>query len=237
MISIDHACFLREPASRYDFTPSHIMFRLLLFLFAADATIAQNTTDPGYLHPRWEQSAMMTEITCRWSNCNEQCPIGFVSVPRKGGAEGELMVDGSRCNNNEFMRLCCPSNEVQPECRWRGISKTGNCKPGCHEEEVEVWSVRVGCKSGHQSACCTTSTASMEAYENCQWVGELPDCWLREGALHPKETCNKDFPIRIVEGSAGFGGQERCRTGTLQANSLYFSHGQCVHNFKKCIQK
>ncbi|KAF1912024.1 hypothetical protein BDU57DRAFT_523336 [Ampelomyces quisqualis] len=189
----------------------HTMIRILQFLFAAGATIAQNTTDPKYIQLRSKQNAMMKDITCRWSGCDEQCPIGFVSVPRQG-SKGEMMVDHTVCGNNKISRLCCPSNQIQPTCQWRGISRSGNCKPGCPEGEVEVWSLRLGCNSGHQSACCTTSTPSTEAYDHCRWEGKAPDCW-GTGAFQPAKPCSKDFPLKIVETKAGFGGQEECRTG------------------------
>jgi chitinase len=168
---------------------------------------------PPQLQPR-NINAMTTDITCRWSNCNELCPIGFVSVPRKDGAKGEMMWDHTQCNGNGLSRLCCPSNQPQPICTWRGHSNNGNYKPGCQGGEVEVWSIGVGCKSGHQSACCTTNTPSIEAYDNCRWEGTAPDCW-SGSRYHPMEPCSKLYPNTAIETMAGFGGEASCSHGTL----------------------
>jgi hypothetical protein len=203
---------LSSSLSRTNFS---IMFAFLFLLHLPGGMFVRGVAVPEVLPPP-NIDAMTTDITCRWSNCGEMCPVGFVSVPRKGGKKGEMMWDGSRCNGRGLSRLCCPSNQPQPTCRWAGHSNSGHCTPGCAGAEVEVWSISVGCKSGHQSACCTTSTSSNQAYDNCRWEGTSPRCW-GDSTYHPWEVCSADWPNTAIESKAGFGGEEECKAGMLQA--------------------
>jgi hypothetical protein len=187
------------------------MMRLSLFFLAVNASFA-SMVDTRTIRPR-NIDAMIVDITCRWSNCGEICSIGFVLVPRKGGAKGEMMWDHSQCNGRGISRLCCPSNQPQPTCLWRGHNNNGKCKSGCHGGEVEIWSIGVGCKSGHQSACCTTNTPSIEAYDNCRWEGDAPNCW--PTSWKPEPMCSSLYPHPAIEADAGFGGETQCKQGTL----------------------
>jgi chitinase len=184
----------------------------LLLLSSALAASARSVAVPAELLPR-NVDAMTIDITCHWSNCGESCPIGFVSVPRKGGKKGEMMWEGVQCDGKGLSRLCCPSNQPQPTCRWSGHHNSGHCTPECAAAEVEVWNISVGCKSGYQSACCTNNTPSVEAYDKCRWVGDSPACWGGK-RYRPLEVCPADFPKAAIETKNGFGGEEQCTSGT-----------------------
>jgi chitinase len=187
-----------------------------LFLILAVSALFANAASINKIQPRGVQS-MIVEITCRWSNCGELCPIGFVSVPRKGGAKDEMMWDHTQCRKSGGVsRLCCPSNQPQPTCLWRGFSGNGKCKPGCKGGEVEIWNIGYGCKSSYQSACCTTNTPSIEASDNCRWEGDAPRCW-RTG-YRPEPQCGCKYPRVAIETVTGFGGEAQCKQGTLHGS-------------------
>jgi chitinase len=174
------------------------------------------------IQPR-NDKPMLVDITCRWSNCGEMCPIGFVSVPRKGGKKDEMMWDHTQCKaTGGVSQLCCPSNQCQPTCLWRGFANNGKCKPGCNGGEVEVWSTGFGCKSGHQSACCTTNTPSIEAYDNCRWEGDAPNCW--STLYPPAPACSSLYPQLVTYAIAGFGGETKCKQGMLHCISTSIRH-------------
>jgi hypothetical protein len=188
------------------------MIRRLLLVLVASALLA-SAASIQQIEPR-NVDAMIVDITCRWSNCGEMCPIGFVSVPRKGGRKDEMVWDHTQCKaTGGVSRLCCPSNQPQPTCLWREFENSGKCKPGCNGGEVEVWSIGFGCKSGHQSACCTTNTPSIEAYDNCRWVGTAPRCW--STPYPPSPQCSSNYPKPAIEALAGFGGETECKYGTF----------------------
>ena len=130
--------------------------------------------DPKGLATRNDDD-MLTDRTCRWSNCGSNCPSGFSAVARSDGAPSEMMWDHTHCNGNGNSVFCCSSNVQQPTCKWRGHKKSGKCDGACIAGEAEVWSLKYGCKSGHQSACCS-STPSVAAYRDCRWEGDEPNC-------------------------------------------------------------
>ncbi|KAM5357976.1 hypothetical protein ACJZ2D_015719 [Fusarium nematophilum] len=47
---------------------------------------------------------------CRWTNCKESCPKGWVHVGRldKGARKDELMYDETGCGGDGAHRFCCP---------------------------------------------------------------------------------------------------------------------------------
>jgi chitinase len=108
--------------------------------------------------------------------------------------------------------FCCPANTPQPTCTWRDHKNNGKCSSGCNLGETEVWTINMGCKSGHQSACCTVNAKSVEAYSECRWEGQAPKCW-GDSHSHPLETCSKEYPNTAIETVAGFEGTAACKSG------------------------
>ncbi|GJC89959.1 killer toxin subunits alpha/beta [Colletotrichum liriopes] len=148
----------------------------------------------------------MAAKLCRWTSCFEGCPSGFKEVQRDG--HKEIMMDTSICSdqydNLGFSRLCCPSSGTLPTCTWRGHKNSGNCQPGCNAGEVEVGSLRTGCKKNWQSACCTSSDVT-KAYGTCLWSG-----------------CTKDYDNictnkAIATSAQGWGGHQSCKNGEARA--------------------
>ncbi|KAH7074191.1 hypothetical protein FB567DRAFT_191319 [Paraphoma chrysanthemicola] len=186
---------------------------LILVYLAAISSIGTATAIPAALNPR-NIDAMVADNTCRWTNCNQNCSPGFVSVARSGGARGEMMWDHTYCDRG-LSRFCCPANVPQPVCTWRGHSNSGRCKPACQIGEAEVWTIKLGCKSGHQSACCKTDTPSMQAYAHCRWEGAAPNCW-GSSQFEPNPVCSTPlFSQAAVKAPAGFGGADTCSKGSM----------------------
>lgn len=185
---------------------------LLVFLASANATLRTwNASIISALESGDLQLADvdLTPLTCRWTNCNEVCPPGYVPVPRQGGAPNEKMWDHTHCGGVGQQLFCCPSEIQQPTCTWRGHRNTGYCGvSGCPPGEVEVGSLTVGCKESHQRACCFGSLG-VAAYGQCKWYGTASRC----SASGKHAACGKDFPDFIFAASAGFGGEQTCRSG------------------------
>ncbi|KAJ4228745.1 hypothetical protein NW757_014138 [Fusarium falciforme] len=117
---------------------------------------------------------------CRWSNCKEGCPRGWVHVGRldSGARKGELMYDETGCGGDGAHSFCCPPDEDIPECGWYGHGG-GKCQKvtECPSGMVEIGSNQMYCKKPPrvQTACCKTNTKSMKLYGTCQW-GDYPEC-------------------------------------------------------------
>jgi hypothetical protein len=147
---------------------------------------------------------------CRWSNCKEPCPKGWVHVGRldPGARKDELMYDETGCGGDGKHNFCCPPDEDIPQCGWYGHDD-GKCQKvtSCPSDMVEIGSNQMYCedKPRVQTACCKTTSKSMKAYGTCMW-GEYPEC-----DTDPK--CPLDeFPTLVVESGGGSGG--------LQCNNL-----------------
>ncbi|KFA50333.1 hypothetical protein S40293_09933 [Stachybotrys chartarum IBT 40293] len=147
-------------------------------------------------------------LLCRWTSCFEGCPAGFKEVQRDGHREimmeRESCAPYSRFNQIGFVRLCCPSSSPLPTCTWRGHRNSGNCRPGCNADEVEVGSLQTGCRRAHQSACCTR-TAVTRPYGDCIWT----DC-----VDNPQGACGARF---LTQSPQGWGGHRHCRNGQMRA--------------------
>jgi chitinase len=188
------------------------MIFLLYSIIAAYIPFATGAGIPPRINSR-NVHPMLADNTCRWTNCGENCSPGFVSIPRAGGARDEMMWDNTYCNGRGVSRFCCPANAPQPSCTWRGHANSGKCTPGCRNGESEVWTLKAGCKSGHQSACCKTDTTSMEAYASCQWEGKAPRCW-GDMVYPPLDPCRTTtFDHVAIQAIAGFGGADACSHG------------------------
>jgi len=153
-----------------------------------------------------------TDLTCRWTNCDEGCGNGYMDVPREGGFEGEMMTDHTHCQGHGVSRFCCPSKIEQPKCLWRGHNNDGLCQGQCASWEAAVNSLTFACKEGHgvQMACCTDSVGT-RAYKRCNWYGAEPFCTFFGGG---HASCSTPYDSKIFAASAGFGGQWPCSTGT-----------------------
>jgi chitinase len=202
------------------------MLKFFLLLLAASHSLARSIAIPAELLTRGIEpiDAMIADNTCEWSNCGEPCNVGFVAVPRTGGERGEMMQDATLCGDHGLSLFCCPSNAPQPTCRWRGHHNTGKCTGGCHRGEAEVWTINAGCNSGYQSACCTTTTTGIEAYDYCRWEGTAPKCWA--SFVGPERICSAEYPTRAISSPAGFGGERMCSQGTWTQVILSDSQGR-----------
>ncbi|KAI4621511.1 hypothetical protein J4E80_003881 [Alternaria sp. BMP 0032] len=102
---------------------------------------------------------------CKWSNCGESCPSGWVHVKRSdpGARDDEYMIDETGCGG-------------------RGLHSCGSVEVGGNNEY---------CKKvlTYQAACCTTDTRSMKLYTKGEW-GEAPNCDKTSGCpvSDPKKT-------------------------------------------------
>ncbi|KAH7074052.1 hypothetical protein FB567DRAFT_553547 [Paraphoma chrysanthemicola] len=170
---------------------------LLIIHYVLSATVPF----PATLNQR-SLDHLTVENTCRWTNCDEPCPTGFSMVSRQGGAKHEMLWDHNHCGDKGMQYFCCPDNADRPLCNWRGHNNSGKCKAGCKKGEVEVGTLRTGCKTGFQSACCTLVTA-VEAY------GEYPRS--RDRSSHA--ACPRSHPRFLFAASAGFGGEMKCDSG------------------------
>lgn len=117
---------------------------------------------------------------CRWTNCKESCPKGWIHVTRSDKhartKKDERMTDETGCGGDGFHSFCCPPGDL-PTCGWWG-HRNGKCGKGdCPSDMVEIGSNSMYCnrKHNYQSACCTTDVDSMKVYSTCEW-GAYPDC-------------------------------------------------------------
>jgi len=186
---------------------------IFLLVFASTSTIAMNVSLPFDVGDDGNFQSGASLKTCRWTNCNDNCPEGFQSVARQGGSANEKMIDHTHCNGIGVSQFCCPSN-VKANCRWQGHSDSGRCTPDCSGDEVEVGSLRLGCKYGHQAACCSTGNThgALEAYKQCKWSrrdGNLNrPCYNESPGYTPCEQ--RDYPNLVAYADAGFGGEQPC---------------------------
>jgi len=148
---------------------------------------------------------------CRWSNCKESCPKGWVHIRRSDpdrNQEGELMYDETGCGGDGHHSFCCPPGEEIPKCGWYNHDR-GKCQKStsCPPKMVEIGSNQMYCdnKPDVQTACCETTSKSMKVYATCQW-GTYPDC-------DAKPVCGDEYYyFPMVESGGGSGG--------LQCNNL-----------------
>lgn len=117
---------------------------------------------------------------CRWTNCKESCPKGWVHIGRldKGARKGELMYDETGCGGDGHHSFCCPADQDIPRCGWYGHGN-GDCQKvtSCPDGMSEIGSNSKYCKHPPmvQTACCETESESMRVYGECTW-GAYPDC-------------------------------------------------------------
>ncbi|KAF2635568.1 hypothetical protein P280DRAFT_190840 [Massarina eburnea CBS 473.64] len=155
--------------------------------------------------------------------------MGFIDVPREGGAEGEMMWDHSKCEGNGHQSFCCPMNLiVQPRCTWRGYND-GRCNGRCEYDETEVGSLSVGCKKGHQKACCF-GIEGIEAYSSCIWTSDTTHPNRNCAAAGEQARCTPSYSSFVFASSLGFGGEDKCLRGARS----YCCHGNVPSEFHNC---
>jgi chitinase len=209
-----------------------------MHIFAVLLTLTETAFARGIYRPQsldrrdslYDQTTL--ESTCRWTNCGEPCPPNFVAIPR-GDSKTEKMWDHTHCIvRTGLQTFCCPDTPGNPTCNWRGHHNSGHCTPGCSEGEWEVGTLKLGCKTKHQSACCSSSLA-VEAYSQCKWVGEAPHCSLPGH----RPGCPDDYPEFIFSASSGYGGEQTCDSGRSQSMA-HCSDNQCTTGSKSyCCQR
>ncbi|KAF5576582.1 hypothetical protein FPANT_10866 [Fusarium pseudoanthophilum] len=117
---------------------------------------------------------------CRWTNCKEPCPKGWVHVGRSdpGARKNELMYDETACGGDGIHSFCCPPNYDIPICGWWGHGN-GKCQKqsSCPSGMIEIGTNSMKCEDPPrvQTACCKPDTESMRLYATCQW-GAYPEC-------------------------------------------------------------
>ncbi|KAL6410909.1 putative class V chitinase [Ilyonectria robusta] len=156
------------------------------------------TSLPSLFFEIGDDADMLTLTTkhpqCKWTNCGESCPSGWVRIMRKDdeARDNEYMVDGSHCSEGVH-ELCCPA-EDPPTCGWYQHNN-GKCNPTCPDGTVEVGSLMTHCHNNkYQAACCTTGKTSMELHDQCGWT-EAPMC------MYGSCSSGQDEVVRSPSGS------------------------------------
>lgn len=159
--------------------------------------------------------------SCTWAACGQDCPSGFKLIWRDSHRE---QIFGASCSVGGTSKWCCPAGQDLPTCEWRGHKNSGRCKAGCNAGEVEVGSINVGCQSGYQSACCTT-TDSTKAWGNCAWT--TGQC-----EVHEKQECPLGRPHRVAGAAWAWGNVPPCSYG--MAERSYCCTEPPPGDFAKC---
>ncbi|EXL91431.1 hypothetical protein FOIG_15333 [Fusarium odoratissimum NRRL 54006] len=144
---------------------------------------------------------------CRWTNCKEPCPKGWVHVGRSdpGARKNELMYDETACGGDGIHSFCCPPNYDIPICGWWGHFN-GKCEKesSCPSGMVEIGTNSMKCEKPPrvQTACCKPDTVSMRVYDTCRW-GAYPEC-------NTSPECPGDYYNWPMASSGSGSGALRC---------------------------
>ncbi|KAF9769818.1 hypothetical protein IL306_012693 [Fusarium sp. DS 682] len=158
---------------------------------------------------------------CRWTNCKETCPKGWVTAPRsdKRARKDEIFFDETGCGGDGGHTFCCPASYMLPRCGWygNGDDMCGKGNDLCPSGMVEVASLQMYCsaKQHVQAGCCTTDATSMKVYQTCQW-GSYPDCD-SDGECPGKNMDSHNTKLLAYSGSGSGGGvcnQKKNELGT-----------------------
>ncbi|SPJ75730.1 related to chitinase [Fusarium torulosum] len=128
---------------------------------------------------------------CKWTNCAENCPSGWLRVPRIDGQarKGEYMVDEGGCNGLGVHQFCCPPGERVPTC-GRYDHNNGACGGKCPNSMVEIGSLSKYCDKSYEVACYFATEKSI-------WSKDFPNC--------DKGTCSSGS-VEIARSMSGSGG-------------------------------
>ncbi|SCO82657.1 related to chitinase [Fusarium oxysporum] len=135
---------------------------------------------------------------CKWTNCAENCPSGWLRVPRTDdqARKDEYMVDEGGCNGLGVHQFCCPPGEKVPQC-GRYDFNNGGCGGKCPNSMVEIGSLSKYCDKSYEVACCSATGKSMQLYNQCSWSKDFPNC--------DKGTCSSGS-VEIAKSMSGSGG-------------------------------
>ncbi|EXM21436.1 hypothetical protein V3481_015482 [Fusarium oxysporum f. sp. vasinfectum] len=144
---------------------------------------------------------------CRWTNCKEPYPKGWVHVGRSdpGARKNELMYDETACGGDGIHSFCCPPNHDIPICGWWGhfngkCEKESSCPSGM--VEISINSMKYEKPPRVQTACCKPDTVSMRVYDTCRW-GAYPEC-------NTSPECPGDYYNWPMASSGSGSGALRC---------------------------
>ncbi|KAH8698404.1 hypothetical protein BGW36DRAFT_357942 [Talaromyces proteolyticus] len=125
-------------------------------------------------HAETNDTETVLHEQCKWTNCGDGCPSGWVTVPRSDPdkREGEIMLDDGGCLlDGQFHVLCCPPKKDVPTCGWYTFNN-GDCDGKCPGNMYEIGGTQRGCsgyKGNYQAACCTGNSDAMAIYRKCEW--------------------------------------------------------------------
>ncbi|ETS75312.1 hypothetical protein PFICI_12256 [Pestalotiopsis fici W106-1] len=144
---------------------------------------------------------------CKWTNCNEGCPSGWVLMTREDpGKRGkEYMFDQTGCGGIGSHAFCCPPGQKLPTCGWY-THHNGKCDGTCPKGMGYVGSNNMYCNNGgFQAACCTQDTKSIKLYTLCE-LGAFPFCDTQTGC--PSKSGDQSRKTLLTSSSTGMGGAE-----------------------------
>ncbi|KAH7202902.1 uncharacterized protein BKA55DRAFT_600509 [Fusarium redolens] len=159
---------------------------------------------------------------CRWTNCKETCPKGWVTVPRsdKRARKDEIFFDETGCGGDGGHTFCCPAEYMLPRCGWygKGGDMCGKSNDLCPSGMVEVATLQIYCsaKQHFQAGCCTTDATSMKVYQTCQW-GSYPDCD-SDGECPGKNMDSHNTKLLAYSASGSGGGKCNQKKNELGTN-------------------
>lgn len=99
---------------------------------------------------------------CIWGECGKECPAGSAPAQRSDGqnrGNAGIYTGCERLKAGTTRNYCCPKDQDQPTCRWRG--RAPFCKGKCESGEVQVSSDTSAtgeeCWTGHKVLCCSST--------------------------------------------------------------------------------
>lgn len=166
---------------------------------------------------------------CKWTNCGESCPNGWVHMQRKdsGARTNEYMVDGGGCGGLGTHAFCCPPDQTLPTCGWYKHNN-GKCVAGCPEGYGAVGGNSQYCNNGGwQYACCTRDTKSLQLYMQCHIACDA-------GNTCPNQFAKDKYPDQnslLVSSGTGMGG---ANCGSLKKQNICCNTSNKQATFSDC---
>ncbi|CAG8061960.1 unnamed protein product [Penicillium olsonii] len=119
---------------------------------------------PDYIET--EDTIKIKHGQCKWTNCGELCPAGWVLLKRQDNDkthDGDWMLDDGGCPfKGDLRRLCCPPDQEAFQCGWYNFNN-GACDGKCPSGMFEFGETDRECSTAswnYQAACCTTGQKS-----------------------------------------------------------------------------
>ncbi|GIC89051.1 uncharacterized protein Aud_005452 [Aspergillus udagawae] len=167
------------------------------------ATVANRKVVALADHVEQNDTITIKHDQCKWTNCGEGCPPGWVTVSRSDKDrhhDGEIMLDDGGCLvEKQFHVLCCPPDQEVPTCGWYTFNN-GRCVGKCPDGMTEIGGTNRGCtgvNGNYQAACCTTGTKNMALHQKCEWGASF---------LCDRYTCPAQNPNILALSCNGNGG-------------------------------